>query len=165
MLLDGGATHALRTAVDDKEWDSGVEVRVDLAQGWVTLRQLPWSKTLLSKEPVQPIAPLGIWVEIGYVVHWTSQSFELQDPTGCIVVTDLENGCPMVSTALGLELIKEVERHFVEKRARLAVLRGDKKRWRFGRDHCSGASRVEGHVSRSAGPHPGTHSSSSWMAI
>ena len=125
VLLDGGATHALRTAVDDKEWDSGVEVRVDLAQGWVTLRQLPWSKTLLSKEPVQPIVPLGILVEIGYVVHWTSQSFELQDPTGCIVVTDLENGCPMVSTALGLELIKEVERHFIEKRARLAVLRGD----------------------------------------
>ena len=125
VLLDGGATHALRTAKDEKEWRSAVEVRVDLAQGSVMLKQLPWGKTLLSRDPVQPIVPLGVLIEIGYVVHWSNQVFELQDPTGCIVDTELENGCPTVSMELGLELIKEVERHFVERRARLAVLQGD----------------------------------------
>jgi hypothetical protein len=43
-LLDGGATHALRTAKDLKEWESALEVRVELAHGPATLRQLPWSK-------------------------------------------------------------------------------------------------------------------------
>ena len=43
-LLDGGATHALRTAKNLKEWESALEVRVELAQGPATLRQLPWSK-------------------------------------------------------------------------------------------------------------------------
>ena len=124
-LLDGGATHALRTAKSQEEWDSAQEVRVELAQGTATLRQLPWSRTLLSLTPVQSIVPLGVLAEIGYAIRWEGTYFELTDPSGCILDTTLENGCPTVVEALGLELIKEVERNFVEKRARLAVLRGE----------------------------------------
>lgn len=32
-LLDGGATNALRTASGPKEWEAGIEVKVELAQG------------------------------------------------------------------------------------------------------------------------------------
>eukprot|EP00435_Cladocopium_sp_Y103_P064506 s236_g26.t1 len=124
-LLDGGATHALRTAKSQKECAEAIEVRVELAQGSATLRQLPWSKTLLSLTPVQSIIPLGILAEMGYCVHWEGTLFELTDPTGCILDTQLENGCPTVSEELGLELIEEVERHFVERRARLAILKGE----------------------------------------
>ena len=125
VLLDGGATHALRKAKDEREWNEAIEVRVDLAQGWAMLRQLPWSKTLLTKDDIQPIVPLGVLMEIGYTVIWNQQSFELTDPNGCVVDTELENGCPTVTEALGLELIKEVEGHFLERKARLPVLRGE----------------------------------------
>eukprot|EP00435_Cladocopium_sp_Y103_P025517 s3116_g6.t1 len=124
-LLDGGATHALRMAKDSAEFGMAQEVRVELAQGSITLRQLPWSKTLLSETPVQSIVPLGILAEIGYCVHWEGAKFELSDPNGCVLDTQLDSGCPTVDEALGLELIQEVERHFIQRRARLAVLRGE----------------------------------------
>eukprot|EP00435_Cladocopium_sp_Y103_P038238 s480_g10.t1 len=124
-LLDGGATHALRVARDQAEFDSAMEVQVELAQGSVTLRQLPWSKTLLSATKVQSIVPLGVLAEIGYCVHWEGTKFELTDPNGCVLDTMLESGCPTVDEDLGLELIKEVERYFIQRRARLAVLKGD----------------------------------------
>ena len=49
------------------------------------LRQLPWSKTLLTKDDIQPIVPLGVLMELGYTVIWNQQSFELTDPNGCVV--------------------------------------------------------------------------------
>ena len=105
-LLDGGATHALRMASDAAEFESANEVQVELAQGTITLRQLPWSRTLLSETPVQTIVPLGILAEIGYCVHWEGTKFELLDPHGCVLDTQLESGCPTVDESLGLELIK-----------------------------------------------------------
>ena len=115
----------MRVARDMAEYESAMEVEVELAQGKVTLRQMPWSRTLLSATKVQSIVPLGVLAEIGYCVHWEGTKFELTDPSGCILDTQLENGCPTVSEELGLELIKEVERHFIQCRARLAVLRGE----------------------------------------
>eukprot|EP00435_Cladocopium_sp_Y103_P005472 s1608_g1.t2 len=119
-LLDGGATHALRTAANLHEWESGIEVKVELAQGHTTLRQL-----LLSSSPVQCIVPLGVLAEIGYAIRWEGTMFELLDPAGCVVDSKLEGSCPTVTEELGLELIKEVEKHHLERRARLAVLRGE----------------------------------------
>eukprot|EP00435_Cladocopium_sp_Y103_P030096 s34_g7.t1 len=124
-LLDGGATHALRTAADLHEWESGIEVKVELAQGHTTLRQLPWTGTLLSSSPVQCIVRLGVLAEIGYAIRWEGTVFELLDPAGCVVDSKLEGSCPTVSEELGLELIKEVEKYHLERRARLAVLRGE----------------------------------------
>eukprot|EP00435_Cladocopium_sp_Y103_P054363 s510_g17.t1 len=124
-LLDGGATHALRMARDSAEFEMAQEVQVELAQGSITLRQLPWSRTLLSDTPVQSIVPLGVLAEIGYSIHWEGVKFELVDPHGCVLDTQLDSGCTTVDETLGLELIKEVERHFIQRRARLAVLRGE----------------------------------------
>ena len=52
-LLDGGATHCLRRAESEDERQRAQEVRVELAEGSVTLRQIPWTKTLLTKNEVQ----------------------------------------------------------------------------------------------------------------
>eukprot|EP00435_Cladocopium_sp_Y103_P062154 s1305_g23.t1 len=82
-LLDGGATHALRTAADLHEWNLE--------------RKSKWEGTV----------------------------FELTDPMGCVVDSKLEGSCPTVTEELGLELIKEVEKFHLERRARLAVLRGE----------------------------------------
>jgi len=108
-LLDGGATHCLRQAADEAEWKSGIEVEVALASGTAMLRQIPWTKTLVTQQPVQPIVPLGVLAELGYAIKWESRSFELQDSKGRILDTDLENSCPTVSENLGLQLIKEIE--------------------------------------------------------
>eukprot|EP00435_Cladocopium_sp_Y103_P029481 s181_g7.t1 len=68
---------------------------------------------------------LGILAEIEYCVHWEGTKFELLDPPGCVLDAQLESGCPTVEESLGLEVIKEVERHFIQRRARLAVIRGE----------------------------------------
>ena len=41
ILLDGGATHPLRCAANDAEWDRAQEITVQLAHGSTTMRQVP----------------------------------------------------------------------------------------------------------------------------
>ena len=53
-VLHGGATHCLRQAAVGEEWNSPVEVQVALASGSVTVRQAPWTKTLISRDEVTP---------------------------------------------------------------------------------------------------------------
>ena len=50
--------------------DEAREVEVHLAQGTVSLRLIPWTRTLLTMEEVQPIVPLGDLVQKGYSVKW-----------------------------------------------------------------------------------------------
>eukprot|EP00435_Cladocopium_sp_Y103_P057857 s294_g20.t1 len=125
-LLDGGATHCLRQAGSESEWQNAKEVTVQLAQGSTVLRQKSWSRTLLTQDAVQPIVPLGVLVELcGYAVRWEGSSFELTDQSGRILDTTLEGGCPTVEEELGLELIKEIETAMIRQKARLNVLRGE----------------------------------------
>lgn len=63
-LLDGGATHCLRKAASEEEWMRAQEVNVELAAGTAVLRLLPWTKTLLTKEEVQMIVPLGVLISL-----------------------------------------------------------------------------------------------------
>ena len=125
-LLDGGATHCLRQAASDEGWDSSVEVQVALASGSVTLRQVPWTKTLISRNEVQPIVPLGVLAEIGYSIRWEGKEFEVIDTQGKILDSELENSCPTVSEQMGLQLIREIEKQVMMQKARLAVLNGEK---------------------------------------
>ena len=89
------------------------------------MRQLPASKTLLTREPVQPIVPLGILIEIGFTVTWEGRTFRIRDRSGNPLDARLEAGCPTVDEKTGLELIKIVEQQIAEQRTRLAVLRGE----------------------------------------
>lgn len=89
-LLDGGATHALRTARSEREYEMATPVRVELAAGEVVLRQLPGSGILLSQEPTQTIVPLGKLILLGYSVQWDSEGFSLRTPGGDSIETVLE---------------------------------------------------------------------------
>ena len=124
-LLDGGATHCLRRAVSEEEWQRGQEVNVELAAGSAVLRLLPWTKTLLTKEDVQVIVPLGVLISLGYEAVWEKTRFELTDPAGITLDTRIENSCPTISEDLAIELIQEIERSMVRERARLAFLAGE----------------------------------------
>ena len=74
-LLDGGATHCLRTAKSEEEWQRAQEVRVELAEGSVTLRQLPWTRTLLTLNETQTIVPLGVLISLKYEASWEQDWF------------------------------------------------------------------------------------------
>ena len=124
-LLDGGATHCLRRTSSEEEWASAQEVNVELAAGSAVLRLLPWTRTLLAKEDVQVIVPLGVLISLGYEAVWEKTRFELTDPTGLVLDTKVENSCPTIDEALAHELIQEIERSMVGERARLALLAGE----------------------------------------
>ena len=124
-LLDGGATHALRTAASKAEFESAIPVRVELAAGEVVLRQLPGSGVLLSETPTQTIVPLGKVMLLGYSASWDSQGFMLKSPTGEVIETHLEGDCPTVDEAVALELISELEEYMIESERRLKALRGE----------------------------------------
>ena len=67
-LLDGGATHPLRTARDG-EFIHAVPTEVMLACGKVSL-YLTASGTIVSPEPISPICPLGLLIsEVGCVAR------------------------------------------------------------------------------------------------
>eukprot|EP00913_Durusdinium_trenchii_P005353 g4994.t1 len=124
-LLDGGATHCLRRTSSEEEWASAQEVNVELAAGSAVLRLLPWTRTLLTKEDVQVIVPLGVLISLGYEAVWEKTRFELTDPTGLVLDTKVENSCPTIDETLAHELIQEIERSMVRERARLAHLAGE----------------------------------------
>ena len=67
-LLDSGATHPMRQAKDQREWDDALEVQVTLAGDNSTLMRLTQSGTLLLPPleragSVQPIVPMGAVIE------------------------------------------------------------------------------------------------------
>ena len=127
-LLDGGATHCLRRAESEEEWQRAQEVRVELAEGSVMLRQIPWTKTLLTQNEVQTIVPLGVLISLGYEAYWERDRFTLTDPSGALLHVMVEGMCPTVTEGLGRELIVEIERSMVRERAGLAVLNGEESR-------------------------------------
>ena len=57
-LVDGGATHCLRQAQTQEEWDRAMMVKVQLAAGESEMRQDRETQTLLSLEKVQTIASM-----------------------------------------------------------------------------------------------------------
>ena len=75
-LLDGGATHCLRVARNEKEWNEAIPVSVQLASGNVEMRMNPTSKTLIVEAAhgeLQPIVPLNKLAELGYEIKWTKE--------------------------------------------------------------------------------------------
>lgn len=95
-LLDGGATHVLRQARSDEEFASAAPIRVELAAGEITLRQLP-NGTLLTDFPAQTIIPLWRLAMMGYQVVWGKDGFILRDKMGQNVEVELETNCPILS--------------------------------------------------------------------
>ena len=113
-LLDSGASHPLREAVDDQEFKRAFNVKVELADGRaVDLRQTS-SGTLLSDQPSgtqPPIVPLGSLVQqLGCTVTWSKRrGFRVHHPEHGEIVVKMNGNCPMISEVEALKLISEIE--------------------------------------------------------
>ena len=108
-LLDGGATHALRTARDEAELESCTLTKVSLALGSAELYLSPVG-TLLSRNAVAPIAPLGaLTSELGCRVEWSGDTCVVTHPIRGVLPIVMQNRCPELSASLTEELIRELE--------------------------------------------------------
>ena len=122
-LLDGGATHVLRPARSKKEFEAAVPIKVELAAGVTTLRQVETTGTLITDFDTQTIVPLGKVVRLGYKVKWEGDSFELWDKLGEKIEVVLESGCPTIDLPTAHRLIEELEKFEAELAKRVAALR------------------------------------------
>ena len=116
-LLDGGATHVLPPARSKAEYDKAIPIKVELAAGVTTLRQVAHTGTLITDFDTQIIVPLGKVVRLGYRVRWESDSF------GVKIEVELEAGCPTVEMSLAQRLISELEAHEEEMTKQVSALR------------------------------------------
>ena len=107
-LLDGGATHPLRTARPG-ELDHAVQVNVELAHGSVTLHPDERTGTLLSAEPCEPIAPVRGLIDLGYKLTWSRSGCVIEHPRRGRIASHLRDGCPAVKEEDALALIEEIE--------------------------------------------------------
>ena len=109
-LLDGGATHPLRTA-SAEEWEQGQPTSVSMAVGTQQLRITPLG-TILTQERIVPICPLGQLVDrLGCEVVWQKGTCRILHPCRGFIDTELEGSCPVVDEALCLQLIDELEEY------------------------------------------------------
>ena len=115
VLLDSGATHALRPAASQLEWDEALDAQVMLADGITTkLKMKPESKILIS-DPAESsmanswIAPLGGIAELGYRFEWKDGCCSLRDPGGRSVDARIRHGCPVVAKKIGFDLMAQLE--------------------------------------------------------
>ena len=109
VLLDGGATNCLRMVETQEEWDKAEDIRVCLAEGETTMRQLPVEKTLLTRERVQAIIPVHMVTMLGYKVNWHQGGCKITHPAHGDLPVTLQQGCPTVPKDVGHRLLQEVE--------------------------------------------------------
>ena len=76
-LLDGGATHPLRTGLPG-ELEKAELVPVDLAHGRASLKQDPVTGTILVEAGIEPIVPVRGLIDLGYKLQWSR--------SGCVIV-------------------------------------------------------------------------------
>ena len=125
MLLDGGATHCLRKAKNQREWDKGIPVEVQLASGCMKMKINPISKTLIVEEDgVQPIIPVNKLTALGYEINWTKSGCLVSHAVKGDLKIVMEQGCPTVQRSTGEELMKEIEILEEERAALRAVFLG-----------------------------------------
>ena len=128
VLLDSGATHSLRPATSDIEWQSAEVTEVHLADGVTqSLRLKPGTRCLLSSPQDENfkswILPLGGLADMGYRFEWSGQSScTLHDPAGDGVEVRVHQGCPMVSKDDGAALMMRLESFYMRMVQRWTVL-------------------------------------------
>ena len=94
ILIDGGATHVLRKARSQDEWDQGELVQVALASGNTDLKQDVVTGSLLTLHDVQMIMPMAALTQLGYEVKWTGSGCKVSSPDGAQLPVQLYEGCP-----------------------------------------------------------------------
>ena len=120
VLLDSGATHGLRPAESQEEWDSAEPTKVMLADGVTeSLRLKPGTKVLLSN-PLQAaanaswIVPMGCLNELHYKLEWKDGQCNLFPKYGEKLQLELQGGCPYLSHEVGARILKQLEAHQIQ---------------------------------------------------
>lgn len=108
-LLDGGATHCLRRAKSQEEWNNGKQVTVQLASGEVTMKQCCETGTLLVLESIQPIIPVAKLMDLGYSLRWSREECRIENMKYGKIPVVMSQGCPVVDSKWGEILMNEVE--------------------------------------------------------
>ncbi|CAE7325391.1 unnamed protein product [Symbiodinium sp. KB8] len=121
-LLDSGATHCLRNAMDEEEWLGAEEVVVQLAGNKSLTMRLTQTGSLLmpprntttsqSTETTggQTIVPLGELVKtLGYTMIWSPKGCVLRDSDGGEQRLRVTGGCPHLHETEALAMIARLE--------------------------------------------------------
>ena len=125
VLLDGGATHCLRTCKNNQEWDRAKDIEVALAEGSRMMKQCSSTKTLLTQEQVQPIIPVSLITSLGYQVQWNENGCRISHPGRQDLPVEMIQGCPTVRFDVGMKLFEEIEGQQKELCRVRAVLAGE----------------------------------------
>ena len=127
ILLDSGATHALRPAHDEGEWILGEPTSVQLADGVTDMFRLKKGTKILISNPASPstsaIIPMGGLADLDFELQWRNGQCRLQDNEGREVEVTVQNGCPMISRSDGLRIFQWLELFYVHQRRKLAVVK------------------------------------------
>lgn len=88
------------------------------------MKQCPVTKTLLTKERVQPIIPVSLVTSLGYQLTWQENNCRMSHPSRADLPVQLVQGCPTVEYSVGMKLFREVEESQKEQCWIKAVLTG-----------------------------------------
>ena len=124
VLIDSGATHALRPAADLEEWQKSQSVTVQLAEGTTdTLRLKPRTKILLGPPTSTAwIIPMGGLAELDFSLMWSDNRCILKDDEGRQIEVTVVNGCPMVTQEEGRRILQWLEFFQVHQKRKMAMV-------------------------------------------
>ena len=116
-LMDSGATHPLRRAWTQEEWERAEPTVVTLAGGESVELRMNEGGTLLVpisgegyQAPTAPIVPLGSLVQqLGYTLEWSAKKCRLVGNQGDVHHLRVRNGCPEITECQALNLIARLE--------------------------------------------------------
>ena len=116
-LVDSGATHALRRANSQEEWNGADPVTVNLAGGETVALRINKAGTILvpitnlqNASSTTPIVPLGALVQqLGYTMTWSGTRCKLESKSGEIFHLRVREGCPELAEQDALQLISRLE--------------------------------------------------------
>ena len=126
VLIDSGATHGLRPARDQEEWDRGVRTVVQLANGSTEAFKLKPNTKILMSNPTSNaawIVPMGGVTELGFTMNWSGNQCQLRDDQNRHIDVQVLQGCPMVSLTDGQRLLDWLEHYQVYQQRKLAMVR------------------------------------------
>ena len=117
-LVDSGATHALRRAESEEEWQCADPVVVNLAGGESVALRINQAGTILvplvgqgsTSSASAPIVPLGALVgQLGYSMMWSGTKCKLEGRNGEVLNLRVRDGCPEIAERDALRLIAMLE--------------------------------------------------------
>eukprot|EP00435_Cladocopium_sp_Y103_P053777 s587_g17.t1 len=125
-LIDSGATHGLRPAADVSEWNAAEPTTVQLASGSTSDFRLKRGTRILLSHPegdTALIVPMSALDELDYKLEWSGGSCRIQDDEGRALTVTVINGCPMIESAQGHQLLQWLELYQLHQRRKLAMVK------------------------------------------